>query len=279
MLLINGEEVKFEKFPNGETRLVKEGIEESWHTMNKVSFKYEDDSDLIKLMLLKNYLDNLKFENVDLLIYYMPYSRMDRSENGSPFTLKYVSNFINGLNFNKITVIEPHSDVTPALLNNVKAKYINFDLLPLVMEDVGFNKEVDYLFFPDAGAAKRYHSLKGFKQLVGHKDRDFKTGEIKSLQVVGDVDTFPKKVIIVDDLSSYGGTFVHSSKALKNLGVKEVYLLVAHAENSIFKGQLFDHIDKLFTTNSILTEQNYWNNKKFESQLKIYSIEGVLIND
>lgn len=276
MLLLNDKEVKFEKFPNGESRLIKEGIEELWQVVNQVSFKYEDDSDLIKLMLLKNYLDNLKFEEVDLLIYYMPYSRMDRSENGSPFTLKYVSNFINNLNFNDTTVIEPHSDVTPALLNNTKSKYINFDLLPLVMKEVGFNKEVDYLFFPDAGAAKRYHSLKGFKQLVGHKDRDFKTGEIKSLKVVGDIDVFPRKVIIVDDLSSYGGTFVHSSKSLKNMGIEEVYLLVAHAENSIFKGQLFDHINKLFTTNSILTEQNNWENKKYEPQLKIYNIEEII---
>lgn len=273
MILLNGKEVEFGTFPNGETLFKKDGLKAFTHNM--VSFKYENDSDLIKLMMLKGYIDHYSTRNT-LTIYYMPYSRMDRSENGSPFTLKYVSNFINNLNFNDTTVIEPHSDVTPALLNNTKSKYINFDLLPLVMKEVGFNKEVDYLFFPDAGAAKRYHSLKGFKQLVGHKDRDFKTGEIKSLKVVGDIDVFPRKVIIVDDLSSYGGTFVHSSKSLKNMGIEEVYLLVAHAENSIFKGQLFDHINKLFTTNSILTEQNNWENKKYEPQLKIYNIEEII---
>jgi ribose-phosphate pyrophosphokinase len=276
MLILNNQIIEFEKFPNGETQLIKDGIKGSQYVSNKVSFKYEDDSDLIKLMLLKNYLNDLKFDYVDLLIYYMPYSRMDRSENNSPFTLKYVSNFINGLGFSEITVIEPHSDVTPALLNNVKVKYINFDLLPLVMEEVEFDKENDYLFFPDAGASKRYHDLKGFKQLVGHKDRDFKTGEIKSLKVVGDIEGDSNKVIIIDDLSSYGGTFVHSSKALKNLGFKEVYLLVAHAENSIFKGQLFDYVDKVFTTDSILTEHNHWHNKKFESKLKIYEVEELM---
>jgi ribose-phosphate pyrophosphokinase len=281
MILVNGEEVKFEEFPNGETRIVSESFPEQRYTIQDISFKYENDSDLIKLLMVKNYLNQRQQGcNGQLTIYYMPYSRMDRSESGSPFTLKYISNFINSLGFKKIRVIEPHSDVTPALLNNAESIYINFDLLPLVMEEVDFNKEVDYLFFPDAGAAKRYHSLKGFKQLIGHKERDFKTGEIKSLQVVGDIDVFPQKVIIVDDLSSYGGTFVHSSKALKKLGVKELYLLVAHAENSIFKGKLFDNINKLFTTDSILTEQNYWENKKFESQLKIYNIEEVItIND
>jgi ribose-phosphate pyrophosphokinase len=280
MILVNGEEIKFEEFPNGETRIVADSFPKEGYVIQDIGFKYENDSDLIKLLMVKNYINQRQQgDYVYLTIYYMPYSRMDRSENGSPFTLKYISNFINSLGFKKIRVIEPHSDVTPALLNNAESIYINFDLLPKVMEEVGFDRELDYLFFPDAGAAKRYHSLKGYKQIVGHKDRDFKTGEIKSLKVVGDIDIFPRKVIIVDDLSSYGGTFVHSSESLRKLGVKEVYLLVAHAENSIFKGKLFDHMDKVFTTNSILTQQNNWENKKFEPQLKIYNIEGVLNND
>lgn len=105
-----------------------------------------------------------------------------------------------------------------------------------------------------------------------------KTGEIKSLEVVGDIKYKPenRKVIIVDDLSSYGGTFVHSAIALKNLGFSEVYLLVAHAENSIFKGDLFMHVDKVFTTDSILTEHNHWHNRKHEKQLKVYDIEELV---
>ena len=64
----------------------------------------------------------------------------------------------------------------------------------------------------------------------------------------------PFNVIIIDDLSSYGGTFVQASKKLKEIGANKVYLVVAHAEESVYKGELFDHIDKLYTTNSILKE-------------------------
>lgn len=275
MILFNGLEVKFEKFPNGETRLLGDGVKRIVKLRNRVTFKYEDDSDLVKLMFLKNYIDELGEYNNDLVMYYMPYSRMDRSENESPFTLKYVSNFINSLKFNSIKPIEPHSDVTPALLDHSKAVYVNFDLLPKVTEEIGFNKEIDYLFFPDAGAAKRYHSLKGFKQLVGHKDRDFNTGEIKSLKVVGDVPEQPNKIIIVDDLSSFGGTFLHSSNALKELGFKEVYLLVSHAEYSIFKGELLKedgNINKVFTTNTIISVED----EKYSSKIKIYDIEDLI---
>lgn len=275
MILLNGKEVQFETFPNGETKVIID--ENNIEIVNLISFKYKGDSDLIKLMFVKRYLDDHELSVMNYLyIYYMPYSRMDRVEGNSVFTLKYISDFINNLKFERVEVIEPHSDVTAALLNNVKAKFINFDLLPLVMKDVGFDKEKDYLFFPDAGAQKRYHSLLGFKQLVGYKHRDFETGEIKSLQVVGEVPYEKRKIIIVDDLSSYGGTFLHSGNKLKELGFKEIYLLVAHAEDSIFKGKLLKDdspITKIFTTNSIITQNGVWENTQYNDRLQVFKLE------
>jgi ribose-phosphate pyrophosphokinase len=275
MIKLNGKEVKFETFPNGESRFDHKELFVTGKN-EKILFKYENDGDLIKLMLLKNYLDDMLINNVTLFITYMPYSRMDRSEENSPFTLKYISNFIKGLNFMYTVVAEPHSDVTPALLDKVVSKYINFNLVEQVKELVGFNEDEDYIVFPDAGAGKRYSKMKAKNVLVGHKHRDFQTGEIKSLDLVGDFNTACKKAIIVDDLSSYGGTFVKTAEALRKEGCEEIYLLVAHAENSIFKGKLFDNITKVFTTDSILTEHNYPYNRKFENQLHIFNIEGVL---
>lgn len=276
MIILNGEEVKFEKFPNGETRFITDGIKDNLEAINEISFKYEDDSDLIKLMFVKNYIDTFNFFGTTLVIYYMPYSRMDRSENDSAFTLKYVSDLINKLNFRYVRVIEPHSDVTPALLNNVEAKYINFDLLPKAMDEIGFDEEKDYVMFPDLGASKRYSKMKVKNELVGHKHRDFKTGRIESLEVLGSFNGSREKVIIVDDLSSYGGTFVKSAEALKFEGFKEIYLLVAHAENSIFKGELFNHIDKVFTTDSILTDIESIKSKEHLGQLKVFNIKEVI---
>lgn len=285
MITLNGTEIEFFTFPNGETGLKHENINENMIKIDgtdMITFKYTDDGDLIKLLLLKDYLDFITDLKFDLVITHMPYGRMDRSENFSPFTLKTVSKLINSMGFNTVTIFEPHSDVTCALVDNSRAIHLTVELLPTVMEEIGFNKELDYVFFPDAGASKRYKNLTGFKQLIGHKKRDFETGEIKGLQVIGEIDSLgmleehPPKVLIVDDLTSRGGTFVHSAKALRALGFEEVYLLVAHAENTVFKGELFDHIDKLFTTNSMITEQNNWENQKFASQLKIYELEGVL---
>lgn len=259
MIKFNGSEFVFESFPNGETKIITDGITESFTGEDWIDFHYENDSDLIKLMFLKKYIDTFK-QDVSLRIMYMPYSRMDRVEGMSAFTLKYVAEFINNLNFKDVQVVEPHSDVATALLNNCTATYPTVHLLDFVMDKVDFDRNEDYLFYPDAGSQKRYGKLKGFKELVGYKKRDFDTGKITSLDVVGGADK-TRKIIIMDDLCSYGGTFIMSAKKLKEMGFEEIYLLVAHCEESIYKGDIFktELIDGVFAINSMQKESK---NKK-----------------
>lgn len=275
MILLNGKEVEFGTFPNGETLFRKDGLQ--IHSHNMVSFKYENDSDLIKLMFLKSYIDGHKTKNT-LIVYYMPYSRMDRSENDSPFTLKYVANFINSLKFDYIEVIEPHSDVTCAVLNNARPNYVNYRLINKVMEEVGFDPNHDSIVFPDSGAQKRYSSLKFNNILIGNKKRDFETGRITSLDIIGEGGN-GNTAIIVDDLSSYGGTFLITADVLKQKGFDNIYLLVGHAEDSIFKGGIFKEkspITKVFTTNSIISTPLVWTNVQYRDKIKVYDIQDLI---
>lgn len=269
MIKINGTALEFKTFPNGETLVDGEQILNHAEGSNIISFKYESDGDLIKLMFVKNFLDDHNF-NASLVIYYMPYSRMDRVEGSSVFTLKYVSNFINTMGFEQVTLIEPHSDVSLALVNKSRAKYPSIELLERVIQETGFNPEVDYLFFPDAGAQKRYSKVKGYKQLVGFKVRDFQTGQIQKLDIVGAVAKTGFKAIIVDDLCSYGGTFLLSAEKLRAVGASEIYLLVGHCEASIFQGKIpeTDLIDRVFTTNTIIDQSS-------SDKIHVYEIGGI----
>ncbi|MFD0587645.1 ribose-phosphate pyrophosphokinase [Paenibacillus sp. GCM10027627] len=273
MIKLNGKVLDFEKFPNGETRVNGEQINVYQEDVNQIEFKYKDDSDLIKLLFVKRHLDKLNTRTY-LIVYYMPYSRMDRVEGDSVFTLKYVSELINSLNFEQVTIVEPHSDVTPALINKSKAIYPSLNLLKDVVKEVGFNADTDYLFFPDQGAAKRYSKIEGYKSLVGFKERDFQTGQINSLQLVGEKPQHGFKAIIVDDLCSFGGTFILSAEQLKAAGATEIYLLVAHCEESIYKGKIFntDLINKVFTTNTIIKESK-------NEKIKLFNHIGGKSND
>ncbi|WMT39306.1 hypothetical protein RE628_17795 [Paenibacillus sp. D2_2] len=122
----------------------------------EIIFKYENDSDLIKLLFVKSFLDSHFCKECLLTIVYMPYSRMDRVQDASVFALKYVSKMINDMHFDYVKVIEPHSDVTMALLDRSIANSPTTFLLHEVMMELDFDIENDYLFFPDQGTQKRF---------------------------------------------------------------------------------------------------------------------------
>lgn len=259
MILLNNINPFKAPFGNGETHVDGEAIfKDLAYGYDKayIDFYYENDADFMKLMFIVKHIDS-KVSEIHLTIRYMPYSRMDRVEGHSVFTLKTVAEFINDLLLTSVTIYEPHSDVTMALINDSKAIYPTKDKLDEVLNEIGFNKEKDVLFFPDAGAQKRYHDLKGFKQAVGFKKRNFQTNKIEGLEVLGEI---PKgaKVLILDDLCSYGGTFMMAGEKLKELGAGEVSLFITHCEHNIFKGKIFktDVIDNVFTTNTMMFQES-----------------------
>ena len=280
MIYLNEIEVGSQFFPNGELNLLNLNVAvknasvtrgEYFHT---ITMKYVDDKDLMTLYFVKKFLDSAtNGERVELLISYMPYSRMDRAETPeTPFMLKYVTDFINNLEFYKVEVYEPHSQVTVDLLNYVIPIYANEYLIDEVKELEHFDDELDYIVFPDDGARQRYTGkIESNNILIGHKTRDFESGKITGLNIAGDGNIKEgARAIIVDDLSSFGRTFNEASKRLRELGFERVVLLVFHAENSIFKGELFNHLDHIYTTNSILTEMNHWENQQFNSKLTVF---------
>lgn len=68
-----------------------------------------------------------------------------------------------------------------------------------------------------------------------------------------------EKVLMIDDICSYGGTMFYSAKKLKELGAGDIDMYVSHCENSILdkeRGHLFDDpelIHMVYTTDSIFT--------------------------
>ena len=108
------------------------------------------------------------------------------------------------------------------------------------------------VMYPDNGAAKKYGAMEGVTNpIIGNKHRNTE-GRIDGYELIN----FPegtKKVIIRDDICSYGGTFVAAAKELRKRGVEEIILVVSHCENNILKGEVFDHIDRVFTSDSICT--------------------------
>ena len=257
MIKCNEKVVNLNHFPDG-TLLIKELAPEDEKVV--LTWLYENNEEMVALYFLTNHLKSKGIKEMELNMPYIPNARQDRVKAAEDvFTLKYFAKLINSLGFSKVTVLDPHSYVSEALIDNicVKTPKANVEKVLDVISNGG--KEDILLFYPDEGAMKRYSAMCDKPYVFGMKKRDWTTGKIQGLDVQGQTELISgSKVLIVDDICSRGGTFYHSAKALKNLGAGEIYLYVSHCENSILEGELLTSnlIEKVFTTNSIFTKQH-----------------------
>ena len=255
MIKYNGKEVTLNHFPDG-TLLVKETVADTDRAV--ITWLYENNEEMVALYFLTKHLQAKDVKEIALELPYIPNARQDRVKASEDvFTLKYFAEFINGLGFSEVTVLDPHSYVSEALFDHLKIRTPKC-YVEQVLEKLG-TKENVLLFFPDEGAMKRYSSMFELPYVFGIKKRNWTNGEILGLDVTGRTELIKgSTVLIVDDICSRGGTFYHSAKALKELGASKVYLYISHCENTILGGEILttDLIGKVYTTNSIFTKQH-----------------------
>mgnify|MGYP004509325215 CR=1 FL=1 len=265
MIKINGEVVNINKFPDGTPRINLD-VNGLYQSCLEIEWYYESDAELFYLMVIKKHYENL-VDYLELFLPYIPNARMDRVLNSEEvFTLKYFCEFINWLRFDSVIVLDAHSNVTPALLNNCTnlhpIKYIR-NAIDYVCEDKTISEENFALYFPDYSAAKKYSVLiPEMPYCYGIKNRDWKTGKILGLDVITNgIDLKQKTVLMIDDIVSYGGSMKYGADRLKELGVDKIFAYATHTENSVLdknKGTLLkslenNTVERLFTTDSLFT--------------------------
>ena len=271
MIQLNEHIIGNDRFPDG-TLLMK--LPFSPKPSNEIRWHYENDAELFKLIcLVKAMREMYKGVRIDLFMPYLPNARQDRVKNPEDvFTLKYFCEVINSLEFDTVFVTDVHSNVGLALLDRVREikpwGQIHNALTKITFMETGDvmheAREECYknllLFYPDEGAMKRYSGEMGMPYIFGVKDRDWKTGQIKRLNLAGDVSMIEgKNILIIDDICSKGGTFYYAAKELKEAGAANIYLYITHCENTIYEGELLKEdslIKHIFTTNSLLTAPN-----------------------
>ena len=263
MISINGEKIDINKFPDGTLLLKYIATEEA-----RVHWLFENNEELVALIYLAKHL---RFHGVKVMTLNMPYlpnARQDRVKKPEDvFTLKYFAEVINSLGFDKVYVVDPHSSVSEALIDRLVVLNDTLDELHQIvinkltrgdyMNEHGVTPLI--MFYPDEGAMKRYSSPTNRPYAFGIKNRDWSTGEIKGLDVAGEVEQIKDGVVlIIDDICSRGGTFYHSAKKLRELGAKHIFLCITHCENSILEGSLLtgELIDRVFTTRSLFTQNH-----------------------
>ena len=256
MIKLNRQIIEIGHFPDG-TLLMKHEFNGGKQT---IDWRFENNEELVALNFLTNHLRDSGAEYIVLRMLYIPNARQDRVKKSEDiFTLKYFAQMINAMKFNEVWVLDPHSSVSEALFDNLikgTPEFLIKEVYKKISDTIGDQDTV--MFYPDEGAMKRYSGMISKPYAFGIKERDWSSGKIKGLSVFGEDVVKGRNILIVDDISSKGGTFYHSAKKLKELGANKIFLFVTHCENTILEGEVLSSglIEKVYTTNSLFTAEH-----------------------
>ena len=252
MIWVNGKKIEQDHFSAGELKIKlfgcgKERMDIVWH--------YENDAELFTIMCIRDYYANHK---AILYIPYLPHARMDRVKNPEDvFTLRTFARVINSMDFERVYVWDAHSNVGPALID--RCHDVNaLTWIEEAIKEMSYPKDYLCLFFPDEGAQKRYGGMfPDYKQAFGIKNRNWETGKIEGYMIVGEDNVKDNHILIIDDICSYGNTFVKAAEALHEAGANGIDLYITHCEEAVVKGDVFKCglIDKVFTTGSLVRSE------------------------
>jgi len=262
--------IKYEinKFPDGQQSITLPTASRVW--MEKVSVvkihsHLNSFQDLELIICAKKILDNLGTPQVILHVPYFLGARSDRRfEEGTVHYLKEViCPIINSLKFNAVVVLDPHSDVLEACLDNM-VKIDNHLIVKSALTAIDNKNDARdriCLVSPDAGAYKKIFDVaKKFeinKVITATKVRDLKTGKILHTEVPTPDMHNDIKYVIVDDICDGGRTFTEIAKAIKAVRpTAELYLVVTHG---IFSGgfeALGEYFEGIYTTNSVKEQED-----------------------
>ncbi|RLJ80029.1 ribose-phosphate diphosphokinase [Pedobacter alluvionis] len=216
-----------------------------------ITHRINSFNDLGLICITVDALRRMGVKEIELFIPYFPAARQDRVMiPGEPLSVKVYADIINAMALASVTVFDPHSEVTPALLNNC-VTVSNHEFIKQVIANIGNNVK---LISPDGGALKKIYKvsefLGGAEVVECSKSRDVKTGKLSGFKVYAE-DLAGADCLIVDDICDGGGTFIGLAEALKAKNVGKLYLAISHGIFSKGFDELGKYFEQIFTTDSI----------------------------
>jgi ribose-phosphate pyrophosphokinase len=274
------------RFPDGQQslRLIEDGYNtfeslrgsDSAHGII-IKSRLNTFSDLEIIICATQALKEVGVKNISLYIPYCIGARSDRKfmEGGINYVKTVIAPIINSQGYNKVTILDPHSDVLEACINNFE-KVDNVDLVSFAFQDYFLSKgfetwsasNFDGVRFisPDAGALKKvFHVAEAVKYgnevIIASKHRNLETGKIDYTNVPMSIRDADKDVFIIDDICDGGRTFIEIAKVVDEVrklssSVKpehygKNYLIVTHGIFSFGFDFLVQHFDGIYCTNSV----------------------------
>lgn len=249
---------KVSKFPDGQQAIDISYPNVFFDKIVQINSRLNSFQDLELIICANQALRNMGCRDVELYVPYFLGARSDRrfTGGGVNYLKQVICPIINSQEFKKVTVLDPHSDVLEACLNNF-AKDSNVKFVRWALTDIDNKNEAQsrvVFVSPDAGASKKIYDLAQefnvtnivtASKVRNNKGEVVKT-EVPSMRLSG-----VEHIIIIDDICDGGRTFIELAKAIKEQTDKSIYLIVTHGIFSAGLYELSKHINGIFTTNSV----------------------------
>ncbi|MEM1902868.1 MAG: ribose-phosphate pyrophosphokinase [Pyrobaculum sp.] len=211
------------------------------------------NDNLVKLILTLDALNDLGVGKVTLVIPYMPYARQDRRfRPGEPISAKTILKLLSHYSVANIITIDLHKPHVVEYTTMIKV----MNIYPAA-EFIKTISEIDVVLSPDFGSIHRARAIaevvkKPYTFFEKYRDRE--SGAVTLVPRI-DVELRGKKVLLVDDILSTGGTLVEACGAARRLGADVVYAAVTHCQMlKDAKEKIKSCIDRLVCTDTVLNE-------------------------
>jgi ribose-phosphate pyrophosphokinase len=238
------------RFPDGELYIrILENIKDENILLIQNTFP---DKNIIELFLLQDALREANVNKIITIIPYFGYARQDKIfQKGEVISAKTLASLIS-INADEIITIDPH-----------KEHILDFFSIPAysisAINDLSYyfkNKNIDLILAPDKGAIDR---VKKAAEII-KCDYDYmekkRINEYKIQIKPKNLDVENKKIAIIDDIISTGGTMAKSIYELKKQKAKKVYVACTHG---LFVGDAIHKLnsakcDEIVTSDTILNK-------------------------
>ncbi len=277
-------------FPDGErrVRVVDRVVDED--TVVVQSTSPTPDVYYMELFFIVDALKRSGAKSVTAVVPYLGYQRQDHVfRDGEAVSLEVIIETLESIGMDKLITFDLHSIKIPELFS---IPIVHLSALSVFAEKIKeitsgksnffeFNDTI--LVSPDMGGIRRIKILSEMLSDMPYisivKDRDLKTGNIKSNKI--DIDSSQwkktaKRAIIVDDMISTGRTIDAAVDLLIKSGIQESFVFATHPVFSNSSRNILENskVSKIFVTDSIEVLKE----KKF-SKLAILSMSGLIAEE
>jgi ribose-phosphate pyrophosphokinase len=210
------------------------------------------DEKIIELFLMQDAVRDAGAKKITVVVPYFGYSRQDKKfEEGEAISARAIAEHIS-VHADSVITVDPHKEhilrffTVPAFSCSAVtslARYLK-------------EKRIDFVLAPDKGAKERAKEAAAFIDCEYDYLEKTRIDGTTTVVTPKNLDAHGRRVAIIDDIISTGGTMANSIRELKKQGAKEVAVACTHG---LFIGQAKEKLlaagcDEIISTDTIENE-------------------------